>query len=81
MITEEIAKYVAVLRMGNPQHSLRRIAELVCDNYPEWVDEEYGDKNGSPAHLDLRGNQLMGKDLVEMAGEVLGITSEELIGW
>lgn len=66
-MTEEIAKDIFKMRTEKPIHSLRRIAEVVCEKYPNYINCKYGTK----AHKKLHGNQLLGKDLVEEAAKVI----------
>jgi hypothetical protein len=65
-MTKEVAEYIKELRMGRIMHSWRRIAELVCVEYPSAVEELGWD-------VDASGNQSMGVDLCKEAAKVLGL--------
>ena len=69
-MTKQVARRVHQLRTGPVQHSLRRIAEVICEEHPDYIIAEYG--QGSEAHL--HGNQLLGYELVSDASIYLGET-------
>jgi len=56
-MTEAKAKRIQLLRAGPIQHSLRRIAEIIEAEYPEYPE--------------LSGNQLYGSELVMEAMEFI----------
>lgn len=54
-------------RVGNVIHSWRRIAEVICEEYPKQIS-----KKAWGTFKSLHGNQLYGIDLCREAAEVLG---------
>ena len=56
------ANRIQELRIGNPMHSFRRIAEIIEEEFPE-----YPELHGNQLH----GNQLHGMDLVLEAMETI----------
>lgn len=77
-MTQAIALRIQELRTGAKTHSWRRISEIICDEFPEYVKEQGYDLE------EIRGNQLHGKyDLCEEARQFLGIEwdSEEGKKW
>lgn len=66
----EIADHIRLLRTGRRGHSYRKISELICDIYPDYIKSMYGD-------LELYGNQMHGQYLVEEAAKVLCVSNEE----
>lgn len=65
-----IAEHIRLLRTGRVMHSHRKLSEVICDIYPEFIKETLGE-------FDLRGNQLHGQGLCEAAAEVLGVSKED----
>lgn len=70
-MTQKMAERIAVLRAGytngrRAMHSWRRLAEMICDEFPEETE------------INLRGNQLYGKELCLSAEKVLGLAPYEL---
>lgn len=66
-----IAERIKTLRTGNRIHSWRRIAEVICDEFPDFVEETYGSIEC------IYGNQLYGKEMCQDARDVLGISNEQ----
>lgn len=74
-MTEEIAQWIEYLRTGPIMHSWRSISEIICDDYPEFVE-------GQGWEVDVvRGNQLHGVDLCREAQDYLGVTKDEREKW
>jgi hypothetical protein len=66
-LPQNVAARVKELRVGPVIHSWRRIAEIICDEYPAQALAD-GWESAEAAH----GNQLYGIDLCREAAKVLG---------
>lgn len=73
-MTQKVAQRIADLRLGKPQHSLRRIAEIIYDEHPESIKGL-----GWRLSKGVRGNQMLGQDLCQKAAEVLGLKIEDFL--
>lgn len=71
-MTIEIALRIQELRSGNVMHSWRRIAEIVCEEFPDLPVQD-GWQTVDAAH----GNQLYGKDLCQEAAAFLKVSPED----
>lgn len=72
-LTANVFTRVKELRCGKLIHSWRRISEIICDEFPEFVKDVQG---YDP--VEIRGNQLHGMyDLCEEAMEYFGENTEE----
>lgn len=74
MMRHKLAELIVGLRTEYPIHSWRRIAEVICELHPLYIEEKYGD--GAPK--DLHGNQMLGDELVRDACTVLGLKYEDI---
>jgi hypothetical protein len=59
-MNKDVARRVRELRLGPVIHSWRRIAELICKEFPQHAKPE------------MSGNQLFGKDLCRQAAQLAG---------
>lgn len=59
-----IAEHIKLLRTGVVAHSFRRLSEVICDLYPEFVKSRHEDT--------LRGVQMHGEELCRWACDFLG---------
>jgi len=62
-LSPTVALRIQELRAGPVMHSWRRIAEIICSEYPE-------------AEQNLSGNQLYGEALCRKAAAVLGVSQD-----
>ena len=66
---KEIADHIRLLVTGRVGHSFRKLSEVICDIYPDFIKERQSQS--------LRGNQMHGQWLCEEAAKVLGVSREE----
>lgn len=71
LMTKAIAEHIKTLRTCKPHHSWRRVAEVVCERYPELPVSQGWELEGA------NGNQLYGIDLLKEAAVVLGESYQE----
>ena len=64
-MTWEVAEIIRGLRASEPQHSFRRISEIICESYPAYVSAI----GWHP--VDNAGHPNLGKELCEEAACVL----------
>lgn len=65
-MTEELARKIIMLRIGNKMHSMRRISEIMCDEHSNYIKEKYNEFDLSL----IRGHQWMGEELYQEACEL-----------
>ena len=72
MMERKLAEHIIKLRTEYPIHSWRRIAEVICDEYPLYIDQVFGNPK------ELRGNQLLGIELLRYAANTVGRDYHEI---
>lgn len=64
-----IAEHIKLLRTGPVMHSFRRLSEVICEVYPEFIKERHEEG--------LEGVQMHGEELCRWACDVLGESYDE----